>query len=71
VDYDEWVSVLMAIHSQFGDDGYSLAEMWADGKQGEIDQKWKSFHQTGNVSGAVTIATVFGIAKRFGWRSVN
>jgi hypothetical protein len=67
VDYDEWVSILMAIHSQFGEDGYQLAANWADGKPKEVERKWDSFHQTGNVAGAVTIATVFGIAKRFGW----
>jgi hypothetical protein len=68
VEYDEWVSILMAIHSQFGEGGYTLAENWADGKQGEVSQKWKSFKQDGNATGAVTIASVFGIAKRFGWK---
>jgi hypothetical protein len=71
INYDEWVQVLMGIHSQFGDDGYQLAESWADGKKGEIDHKWKSFHNNGNVTGAVTIATVFGIAKKFGWRKTD
>jgi hypothetical protein len=66
IDYDEWVGVLMAIHSEFGDVGYSLAESWGDGKQGEVDQKWKSFKSDGS-SGSITIATLFGIAKRFGW----
>lgn len=67
VDYDEWVTILMALHSQFGDGGYSLAESWAQGKRGEVAQKWRSFHQSGNGAGMVTIASLFGIAKRFGW----
>ena len=71
IDYDEWVSVLMAIHSEFGEGGYQLAESWGDGKQGEIDQKWKSFKASGNPAGVVTIATLFGIAKRFGWHKTN
>lgn len=71
VDYDEWVSILMAIHSQFGDAGYPLAENWADGKAGEVGQKWKSFHRDGNTSGAITIATLFGLAKKFGWQRAN
>jgi hypothetical protein len=58
----------MGLHNQFGDGGFSLAESWGDGKQGEVEQKWKSFKQSGNPAGAVTIATVFGIAKRFGWK---
>ncbi len=67
VDYDEWVAILMAIHSQFGEAGYALAESWADGKPGEVAQKWRSFKQSGNATGMVTVATIFGIAKRFGW----
>lgn len=71
IDYDEWVNVLMAIHSQFGDAGYGLAESWGEGKKDEVSRKWKSFKAEGNCSGAVTIATVFGIAKRFGWKKHN
>jgi len=71
IDYDEWVAILMAIHSQFGDGGYQLAESWAEGKQGEVNQKWKSFKQSGNGAGQITIATLFGIAKRFGWQKEN
>lgn len=68
IDYDEWVSVLMALHAEFGDGGYQLAESWADGKTGEVAQKWRSFKQGGNPSGRVTVATLFAIAKRNGWR---
>lgn len=68
IEYDEWVNILMAIHSQFGDAGYAMAESWADGKGNEVSIKWKGFKSNGNVAGAVTIATLFGIAKRFGWR---
>lgn len=68
LDYDEWLSVLMAIHSEFGDAGLELAENWADGKPDEVAMKWRSFHQDGNISGAVHIGTMFAIAKRFGYR---
>lgn len=68
IPYDEWVEILMGIHAQFGNVGFGLAEAWADGKKGEVEQKWRSFNQGGNTSGAVTVATVFGIAKRFGWK---
>jgi hypothetical protein len=67
IEYDEWVSILMAIHHQFGDAGYSLAESWADGRAGEVEQKWRSFKASGNGIGTVTIATLFAIAKRSGW----
>lgn len=68
IEYDEWVEVLMGIHSEFGDAGYELAISWADGKPGEVEQKWRSFKSSGNTIGAVTIATVFGIAKNYGWK---
>ena len=67
IAYDDWLAVLMGIHSEFGEGGYNLAESWAQGKKGEVSQKWKSFDKSGNVQGAVTVATIFGIAKRFGW----
>jgi len=67
IEYDEWVSILMAIHAQFGDDGLSLAESWAQGYPDEVARKWASFKPDGNIAGAVTIATVFGTARRFGW----
>jgi hypothetical protein len=71
VDYGEWVEILMAIHSAFGEGGYGLAESWGDGKGNEIEKKWASFNASGNTTGAITIATVFGIAKRFGWRRID
>jgi len=64
ISYDEWVEVLMGIHSSFGDAGLDLADSWADGKKNEVANKWKSF----DGSGTITIATVFGIAKKFGWK---
>lgn len=67
IDYDEWLQVLMGIHAAYGDAGLGLAEHWADGKPGEVERKMRSFKSTGNTTGTVTIATVFGIAKKFGW----
>lgn len=71
IDYGEWVQVLMGIHSEFGEGGLPLAEYWAKGEPGEVERKWKSFNASGNTEGAVTIGTVFGIAKRFGWSRNN
>ncbi|MFA6305727.1 MAG: PriCT-2 domain-containing protein [Candidatus Gracilibacteria bacterium] len=67
LDYGEWVQVLMALHAAFGDGGRVLADTWADGQPGEVDRKWRTFKPNGNAAGAVTIATVFGFAKRAGW----
>lgn len=71
IEYSEWVEILMGIHSAFGESGFLLAENWANGYKGEIEQKWRSFKADGNPSGTITVATVFGIAKRFGWRKSN
>jgi hypothetical protein len=70
IDYDEWVTVLMGIHSEFGEEGYPLAEYWAQGIEGEVEQKWRSFRGDGNPIGQVTIASVFGLAKKFGWHKL-
>jgi len=68
IDYDEWVQVLMGIHSEYGDGGLPLADSWAQGYPGEVERKFRSFKPNGNGAGAVTIATVFGLAKQYGWK---
>lgn len=71
ISYDEWLAVLMAIHSAFGDAGLFLADSWAQGKKNEVSQKWKGFKAGGNAAGAITIGTLFSIAKKNGWRRAN
>lgn len=72
IDYDQWLAVLMAIHSQFpGADGLTLAEQWAEGKPGEVAQKWRSFKPAGNASGSVTIASLFKLARENGYVTGN
>jgi len=68
IDYDQWLACLMAIHAEFGDAGLPLACAWADGKPNEVEQKWRSFHTTGNGQGTVSLGTVFALAKQHGWR---
>jgi hypothetical protein len=68
IDYDEWVAILMALHREYGDAGFALADAWAEGVGNEVERKWRGFHADGNVSGAVGLGTVFAIAKRFGWQ---
>lgn len=68
IDYDDWLRILMAIHHGFGDAGLSMAESWADGLDGEVKRKWRSFNTNGNAAGAVTLNTVFKMAREKGWR---
>lgn len=67
IDYDEWLAVLMGIHAEFGDDGLNLAESWAQGTDGEVARKWRSFNGTGNGTGKVTLGTLFKLAQNNGW----
>jgi hypothetical protein len=61
--YDWWVSILMAIHSEHpGPDGLAVAEAWGDGKEKEIETKWRSFRRSG-----VTIGTLYHEAEKHGW----
>ena len=67
IDYDEWLAVLMGIHSEFGDSGLPLAESWAQGTEGEVERKWRSFNDRGNGTGKVTVGTLFKLAQNNGW----
>lgn len=68
IDYDQWLAVLMAIHSAFpGVDGLALAESWAQGQEGEVGRKWKSFKANGNTAGTITPATLFKLAMAHGY----
>lgn len=71
IDYNQWLAVLMGIHDAFGDAGIPLAESWAQGHPGEIERKWRSFNSSGNVSGKVTVASVFKLAQNHGWRKME
>ena len=63
IGYHEWVSILMALHAEFGTDALPLAESWAEGKTGEVEKKFKSFRKTG-----VNLATLIYHAKQNGWK---
>ena len=67
--YDDfWLKCLMAVHSAFPDEyGLAIAEAWADGRPGEVAKKWRSFAADGNLTGAVTIGTLYHFAMAAGW----
>ena len=69
IEYDQWVSVLMAIHSEFpGGNGLAMADAWGQGSTGEVQRKWKSFDTGGNSGGRVGMGTLFQIAMDNGYR---
>lgn len=65
--YPEWIAVLMAIHSEFGDEGLALADEWsAKGRKysdGIVDMKFGSFSTDGT---GVSIAHIFHEAQERG-----
>ena len=71
IEYDEWLSVLMGLHAEFGDAALGLAESWAEGSDGEVRRKWRGFRSDGNGAGRVGVGTVYALAKRFGWQRVR
>lgn len=66
ITYEEWVAVLMAIHSCYpGPEGLELAVEWGEGTPNEIAHKWKSFKRS---AGGVGVGTLVDIAKRGGYK---
>lgn len=69
ISYDEWLGVLMAIHSEFpSGNGLAMAEAWGQGKPNEIERKWKSFDTSGNTGGRVGMGTLFQMAMDKGYK---
>ena len=64
--YEEWIAVLMAIHSAYpGPEGLAAAVEWREWEPGEIAQKWKSFKKD---AGGVGIGTLVSMAKQGGYK---
>jgi DNA-binding transcriptional ArsR family regulator len=62
--YDEWLAILMAVHSIFPDErGVQLCEEWSPGYKGEIAKKFASFRNSGK-----SVATLFYQAMAHGYR---
>lgn len=61
IDYRQWIAILAALHDEYGDRALGLAVDWGQGKDGEIERKWRSF---GNYSGnRAGLGTIFELAK--------
>lgn len=70
IERDVWVSMGMAIKSEFGDAGRDLWMDWSRGadsfKEQDARSVWRSFRGTG-----VTIASLYHEAKQGGWRDAG
>lgn len=69
INYDEWLHLLMALHSvDDSDEMMCLADTWSRGGSnytaGCVEKKWKTFKQEGNSTGKVGVGTVIDFAKQ-------
>lgn len=66
VSYDDWISVLMALHAHLGAAGLELADRWSRGgrkyQPGCVADRWRGFTS----GGGTTIRTVFSLAQQHG-----
>jgi Protein of unknown function (DUF3987)/Primase C terminal 2 (PriCT-2) len=74
-DYETWLQTSMALHASDAAWAYDVWAAWSrSGKGYDRDEnmaKWRSFKADGNGSGKVTLGTLFGKAKEFGYRPVK
>ncbi len=67
-DRDTWITVGMALKKEIGDSGYSLFNQWSQSANNynaqAVKSVWRSFK-----NGAVSIGSLFYLAKEHGWRS--
>jgi len=70
-DRDIWVKVGMAIHSELGDMGLDVFDIWSQSADSyriaSVRATWKSL----KLGGGITIATLFKLAHDHGWRDTN
>lgn len=63
IGYQDWVSVLMAVHGALGSDGLAIADAWsargAKYRKGDVATRWKGF----TAGKGVTLSTVAQLAR--------
>ncbi len=67
LDYKDWLSVLMAVHSVWPDEtGVALVEEWSPGYEGEVDYRFSTF--TTEREEKYGLGTVYWLAEQHGWQ---
>lgn len=68
---DDWARIGMAIKSELGDAGFTLFDDWSQSGDSyckkSCSSTWKSIKASG-AGNSVKIATLFSMAKQFGWK---
>jgi hypothetical protein len=69
---EEWLKILMALHWTGWPCAYEIAHEWSRDcperyDAAKLDSAWQSFHPDGQGGRAVTLGTLFDLAKKNGW----
>lgn len=68
---DEWVQAAMALKSGFGDGAFKVFDEWSQGgssyNAADAKSTWRSISQ----NGGITVASLYSMAKEYGYRPVN
>lgn len=68
MDRDPWLKVGMALHAEFGPEGFELFDTWSRGggnyKAADVRDTFRSLEDTG---GGITFGTMVQMAKQAGW----
>ena len=68
-EYETWLHILMAVHSVLpGERGIALIEDWSPGKEGEVVDKFASFHAPDETS--ITLDFLWSVARSYGWQEI-
>ncbi len=65
---DEWVRILMALHSELGPDGVDLAREWSAGSETFKERAFRATWRSLKAGGGVTIGTLMHLAKENGFK---
>lgn len=69
--HSEWVRMLMAMKSEFGDSVKEIAQVWSQSSQSFDDKGFKTTWKSIEESGGITIASLIHQAQRNGFQSAN
>jgi putative DNA primase/helicase len=68
MDRDPWLKVGMALHAEFGPEGFELFDTWSRGggnyKAADVRDTFRSFEDTG---GGIGFGTLVQMAEQAGW----
>jgi len=62
VDYNRWIGILAALKREFGDRALTVAEQWAQGRDGEVRREWERHLKTNRAGQQTSLGTIYHLA---------